>query len=380
MVPAQKKPVSPWSNIALLPNDTLFDRMCELQQHPPTCVKPSTFKSYVTRLRRVRKQHHGLPLINIICKAQEAISLLEQNAAVHLAANTLTDDLGAVLATAKHAMSERQRTHTTHYMTVWQAAHKRVQDQAKAAFNSNKAISDKQRNGFVPYRELCAVRDSLPYGNQLRLWLAMSTMIPCARAGDYANCRLYFHAPTQQELTAHADNYLVLTTEAQYVHLRVFKTARCYPNGIKIAIPRCLSVEIAQSLQLNRRHHLFVQEKDATKPYEIHKSFAGYLEKHLKHALRNADATPQLVRRAWVTEAHAHLRPALESGDPGRVALAKAKMTLIAHCCAHEVSTHEKYIYDLDDGGKPELMEVTAIAPLPPAVSVAPVSIEFEDL
>jgi hypothetical protein len=232
----------------------------------------------------------------------------------------------------------------------------------------------------VPYADLCAVRDSLPYGNQLRLWLAMSTMIPCARAGDYANCKLFFHAPSQQELAAHTDNYLVLTKEAQYVHLRVFKTARCYPHGIKIAIPRCLSVEIAQSLQLHRRRYLFVQEKDATKPYEIHKSFAGYLERQSKHALRNADATPQLVRRAWVTEAHARLRPALESGDPGRVALAKAKMALIAHCCAHEVTTHEKYAFDLDDGGKPELLEVAMTTMLSPTAAVAPVSIEFEGM
>jgi hypothetical protein len=353
--------------------------MCELHKDPPAGVKPSTVQCYVTRLRRVRKQHSGLPLINIICKAKEAISLLEHNAAVHLAANTLTDDLGAVLATAKHAMSERQREHTAHYMTVWQAAHKRIQGQAQAAFNSNKA-SEKQRDGFVPYSELCAVRDSLPYGNPLRLWLALSTMLPCARAGDYANCRLFFHAPSQEELAEHTDNYLVLTTEAQYVHLRVFKTSRCYPNGIKIAIPHCLSVEIAQSLKMNRRHYLFVQEKDAAKPYAIHKSFAGYLEKHLKHALRNANATPQLVRRAWVTEAHARLRPALESSDPGRVELAKAKMALIAHCCAHAVDTHQKYAFDLDDGGKPELLEVAATSPLPPAVSLAPVSIEFDDL
>jgi hypothetical protein len=92
--------------------------MCELQSDPPTNVKVSTMKAYVTRLRRVRRQLNGLPLISIICKPQEAISLLEQNAAEHLAANTLTDDLGAVLATVKHAMSERQREHTAHYITV----------------------------------------------------------------------------------------------------------------------------------------------------------------------------------------------------------------------------------------------------------------------
>jgi hypothetical protein len=379
MVPAQKKPVSPWSSTSLLPDDPLFDKMCELQQNPPAGVTASTVKCYVNRLRRVRRQHNGLPVLAIICKAHEAISVLERNAADHLSANTLTDDLGAVLATAKHAMSERLREHTAHYMTVWQAAHKRIQGQAMAAFNNNKA-SEKQRNGFVPYGELCAVRDSLPYGNQLRLWLAMSTMIPCARAGDYANCRLFFQAPSQEELAAHTDNYMVLTKGAQYVHLRMFKTARCYPDGIKIAIPRSLGMEIAQSLNLNRRIYLFVQEKNATKPYKNHKSFAGYLERNLKHALRNADATPQLVRRAWVTEAYARLRPGLESGDPGRVALAKAKMALIAHCCAHAVDTHEKYVFDLDDGGKPELLDVAATPPLPPAAAVAPVSIEFEEL
>lgn len=195
--------------------------------------------------------------------------------------------------------------------------------------------------------------------------LALSTMIPCARAGDYGNTKLFFYEPSAQELVEHTDNYCVLTKQTQYIHLRVFKTSKHYPHGIRMALPRSLCVEIAHSVKANRRYFLFVQEKDNSKPYQNHKSFCNYLERQLKHVLRNADATPQLVRRAYITEAHARLRPALESGDAARVAVAKEKMALVAHCCAHEVSTHQKYRFDLDDGGMPELMEVEKITPLP---------------
>jgi hypothetical protein len=348
--------------------------MRELCIHPPAGLSARSFKDYEGNLRRVRQQLDGGRLIDIICQGQDAISVLQNNARAGLvSAHTLTADLASVLAAVKHAMSSRVKLLTAHYLEVWQAAHKVAQEEAQAAFNSNKAVSEKQRNGFVGYADLCEVRDMLPANNPMRLWLAISTMIPCARGGDYGNCKIFHQEPTAEELEEHADNYVVLTRNSQYVHLRVFKTAKCYPEGIKLGLP-LLCVEIVDSLAHNNRDYMFVSKSG--KPYATAKAFTNFLQRGLKNVLRNADATPQLVRRAYVTEMHARLKPKLQSSDPATAALAREQMAQLAHCCAHAVTTARKYAFELDEEGSPQLLEVASVKPLPPAA--APVFINID--
>lgn len=376
MMSSTPKPAVPWSSVPLL-EDTLFDRLLILKNDPGHGLSAGSITSYIGCLRRIRKQFGGAPTIKIICMAKAAIAQLEANATAHgISANTLKADLNAVMAVAKHVMSERQREHTQGYVEQWQAAHKRVQEAAMRAFECNKA-SLKQQAGFTPYAELCAVRDVLPQSHMLRLWLALSTMIPCARAGDYANCKVFKDDPTADDLHEHGDNYCVLSARHQYIHLRVFKTSRCYPLGIKLALPECLCAEIAWSLKAQPRDYLFVQGNNST-PYELRASFTNRIDEELKYALRNPDATAQLVRRAYVTAAHAQLRQALQSDDAEKAALAKEKLALLAHCCGHSVSTQRKYVFDLDDGGRPELLDVAAAAPIRPLVAAQPVFFKME--
>lgn len=337
----------PWHRVQL-EDDALHDRMREMCIHPPVGLSARSFKDYEDNLRRVRQQLDGARLIDIISQGRGTICVLQNNARAGLvSANTLTADLASVLAAVKHAMSNRVKLLTTHYVEIRQAAHKEAQEEAQAAFNSNKAVSEKQRNGFVGYAELCEVRDVLPANHPLRLWLALSTMIPCARGGDYGNCKIFHKEPTPEELEEHAENYVVLTRNSQYVHLRVFKTAKCYPDGIKLGLPLRLCVEIVDSLAHNNRDYMFVSKSG--KPYATAKAFTNFLQRGLKNVLRNADATPQLVRRAYVTQKHARLKPRLNSSDPATAALAREQMALLARCCGHAVTTARKYAFELDD-------------------------------
>lgn len=205
------------------------------------------------------------------------------------------------------------------------------------------------------------MRDKLGASNPLKLWLAMSTMIPCQRAGDLANCRIFVGLPSPSDIASHGDNYLVLATGT--LHLRRFKTAKCYPSGINILMPLKLCEAVIDSIRLQPRKHLFVKAKDAT-PYSDRKSFTNWLSVQLKRAFQNKDITAQLVRRAYITEAHARLQPALESPDPGTKALAREKLQNLAHCCAHSITTHMKYRFELDDGDRPILFAVENTTPL----------------
>lgn len=327
--------------------------------NPPEGLTQTTIRSYLGCVRRVRRQFEGLPLIKIICMGTHAIKRVESNAVAQgITLNTLKADLGAVKSAAKHVMSNTQKELIQHYLVNWGAAHKAIQEQAVASFENNKANTEKQSNGFVQYEDLCKARDALPYADPMRLWLALSTMIPCARAGDYAECRLLFEEPASSYsfLADYAGNYCVVTRSVQYIHLRIFKTSKHYPVGIKMAMPRCLVLELAHNLKSKRRHFMFVMADG--KPYTLRSSFSNYVDRRLKTILRNPDTTAQLVRRAYVTHSHAVLRPSLLSEELGKAAWAREKLAALAHCCGHKLSTHQKYVLELDDAGKPELLEI----------------------
>lgn len=192
---------SPWLHTELTADDPLYDKLCSLLHHPQTGLAAKTVKSYIDRVKRIRRQLDGAPIIHIICQGEDAISRLEAMAAQHgTTLNTLKADIGVIQSLAKHVMSGRQKEHTAHYVSIWSAAYMRIQQAALQAFDAGMANSEKQQGGFVPYSELCAVRDALPQGDMLRLWLALNTMIPAARAADYANCKLFFHQPTREQV------------------------------------------------------------------------------------------------------------------------------------------------------------------------------------
>jgi len=349
----------PWHNVTLLP-DPVYDMLQVKEKSPPVGLSASSIGRYLERIRRVRKQFDGIPLLKILCQGSAAVDRLQNNAATNkLSPNTLTADVGAVLAAVKHGVSERTQHHIEGYVKVWQSAHRLLQDAAQAPFDTNMATSQ-QRAGFVPYTQLCDVRDKLGASQPLKLWLAMATMIPCQRAGDLANCRVFVRPPSSTDTAQHGDNYVVLATGT--LHLHKFKTAMCYPDGITILMPVKLCAVIVESIKLQPREFLFVK-KDGS-PYGTRKTFTTWLGGQLKRGLNNGDATAQLVRRAYITEAHARLRPSLESSDPASRALAKEKQQKLAHCCAHSISTHKKYRLDLDDGDKPVLFAVQGTSPL----------------
>lgn len=362
------KPCKPWKHVALLP-DPVYNKLQDQEESPPAGLTASSIGRYLERIRRVRKQFDGAPLLKILCKGSDAIDKLKGNATEHkLSPNTLTADVGAVLAAAKHGVSERTQQHIGDYVKIWQSAHRRLQDAAQAPFTTNTATAQ-QRAGFVPYAELCAKHDQLDAGNPMKLWLAMATMIACQRSGDLANCRVFLKQPSSTDVAEHGDNYIVLATGT--LHLHKFKTAKCYPDGITILMPLQLSAVLVDSIKLQPRTHLFVKKSGS--PYGTRQTFCTWLGAQLKTVLNNKDVTAQLVRRAYITEAHARLKPALESSDPATRALAREKQQQLAHCCAHSITTHMKYRLDLDDGDRPVLCQVESTTPLAADTAAAPV-------
>jgi hypothetical protein len=298
----------------------------------------------------------------VFCLGQEAVAImLSLSLTRKQAVNTLSARLRAMLSAVKYGAGcpEVQQRCTPELVAEWQELYKAIHDQASAAFEGNRAGSESQPDGFVPWQQLVRVWTALPHGDPARLWLAMSTLIPCQRAGDLGNCRIFYSEPTAEDLQQHAHNLVVLTPSTQYLWMRVFKTAKHYSpsDGIKVQLPPRLCWEIASSLAARPRRFLFTQ-KGSQEPYQLTKSFANYITMELKRALNNEHATAQLVRLAYITEAHKLLHPVLTSTDPKIRRLAQEKQAAVAHCCAHSITTHRKYRLELDDADSPLMLEI----------------------
>jgi hypothetical protein len=85
------------------------------------------------------------------------------------------------------------------------------------------------------------VRDGLPDGSKAKLLFAMYSHIPPCRA-DLGATSIFVKNPTTRELADYPGNYVCLqpegSNEPSYLHLRQFKTQRCYsPNGVKVGMP-----------------------------------------------------------------------------------------------------------------------------------------------
>lgn len=340
---------------------------CPLYKHwlgyldsPPPGLKLATVRDYLSDLRSICADFEGRSLVDVFCLGQEAVAImLSLSLTRKQASNTLSARLRAMLSAVKHGAGcpDVQQRCTAELVAEWQELYKAIHDQAAAAFEGNRAGSKRQREGFVTWQQLVKVWTALPHGDPARLWLAMSTLIPCQRAGDMGNCRIFYSEPTPEDLRQHAHNLVVLTPTRQYLWMRVFKTAKHYSDGIRIQLPPRLCWEIAKSLQARPRRFLFTQ-KGSQEPYLLAKSCANWVTMELKRALNNEHATAQLVRRAYITEVHRLLHPLLSSPDPKIRQLAQEKQAAVAHCCAHSITTHRKYRLELDDADAPLMLEI----------------------
>jgi len=375
------KPEGPWDSCPI------YTHMLTLAQAAPAGSKDkATLGVYLGRLRAVIQRFEGRQLADIFCAGEESFTVMYSNvdwggsSRQSWEGSYSVSTCAAYISAMLRAVREAKESHpafreqfSEDLVKEWRAALDDVTDRADDARNHNKAGSEEQREGFVPYATLCALRDSLPISNPLRLYLAMSTLIPCQRGGEYASCRVY----TKQLAAAPGGtaNYVVLdATGTSYVHLRTFKTSKHYPSGIKIVLPPQLCQEIRTSLADTPREHLFVMEKKL-QPWGNDRCFVNKMRLLLKTATRNRHATLQLVRRAYVTEAWRVIGLRQGSADPAVRAAAAQEQRQLAFCCAHSLTMHQKYRFDLDDGGQPELHQlVEATAPLSGQESAQPIA------
>jgi hypothetical protein len=161
--------------------------------------------------------------------------------------------LSAVLALFKHVPWLKEKYPEAAF--AWQALRHDNYRHIKDRYLDNQP-TQRQRDAFVPLREVLRVRDGLPRGSVDRLLLSMYTDIPPARGGDFHAVRLLDKAPTTDEDSP--GNYIVTGSKGKSCRLVIneFKTRKHY-DPIVHELPPSLCEELAISLRDRPRDYLF---------------------------------------------------------------------------------------------------------------------------
>ena len=173
----------------------------------------------------------------------------------------------AVLAALKRMPKQRHR----HVLDAWLAASHELEQQQQMRLKSN-TPSERQQRGYVDFREVIRVRDSLPRGSRERLLLACYSRIPPVRC-DFNRVAVLTCPRSAADLTdeqvhrVKESNFVCLPSDKSkpaVLVLREFKTAGS--QGVwRRTLPGSLTQEIWQSLHAEPRKWLFTTK--AGQPY-----------------------------------------------------------------------------------------------------------------
>lgn len=355
---AASRPSRPWVSVKLDPNDRLYAQFktgCALRSQ-------ATHKSYMNLLATARKMCGGITTEMLVKNPATSLDTIERHAANHkLSPNSVASYLTAVLAVIKHTVSCASKAKLKEEIGMWQAAHKKWQLHAQQPFIQNRA-TEKQQAGWISYADFCRARDALPDGSRAKLLFCLYSYIPPCRA-DLGSCRIFHKPPTQKDLASFTGNYICLFQPGSvdgmsYLHLREFKTQRCYaPHGVKVGLPGVLVEQIHLSLQQQPRPYLFVQEHHVNKPY-TRSAYSTMANKVFRTCAGVPELNMQIIRHSYCTHAIAvndvsKLDLCTQAAER---ALCEKRLANIAHCMCHSLDQQSRYRFSLQHSGAPELV------------------------
>ena len=175
----------------------------------------------------------------------------------------------------------------------WKAQQKIIREPIEHKYKSN-VPTDRQRDAYMTFEEICDIRDSLPRGSQEKLLLCMYTMIPPVRS-DYHHTKIYGKTPTPHP----QGNFIVLTSKNPHIILQEYKTASKY-NNIVTPVPPELYQEMIYSLAETPRKYLFTSPR-TNQPFEIPSTFNTWANRTLKTLTKKKNFSLTMLRHIYIT-------------------------------------------------------------------------------
>jgi hypothetical protein len=257
---------------------------------------------YVARLTALQRlTGHGLKWV--LLQPEQTLHVLKRHnchGGRGLAASTLKSYVSSCLAALKHTEKLRTRPEYRKARRAWVHAFKKLRDQVDAQYRkcaSGEALPNRCQ-GYVPWGDLCRVRDQLPWGSIERLLLELHTHV-LGRSREYASVRLFTEVPSKQQRRRHP-NYCVLHPSGpagSYLRLGVFKTSK-HVGPVKLPLSPSLHRAIMTSLRQQPRRYLFEQPSKPGQPFSNANSFNHFCNRRFR-AVFGRPFTSNSVRHAY---------------------------------------------------------------------------------
>lgn len=277
-------------------------------------LSPITIKTYKDRLNYITTNTRA-SLYNIISNPKKYILWIKNHSS---SLQTQKSYISAILAIFKHTPKMKD-TEKAHYHE-WYGAFKTIHDKIEDRYKLN-SPSDKQKEAYVPYKEIVEKRDTLKKGSKERLVLSMYTYLPPLRS-DFNKVFIY----KKEYKTYEHDNYIILLDKKypSTLILNEFKTKK--KDTYVRVLPEKLVDEINESLKLYPRDWLFIDRSGG--PYSSG-SFTKWTNRTLK-SLFNRALTISLIRHSFINNLDFNTLTVKEKED-------------IAKDMTHTVDTQDRY-------------------------------------
>lgn len=173
---------------------------------------------------------------------------------------------------------------------VWAEAFTKIDKAVEERYKQN-APTQKQEDGYVAFKDITAMRDTLQKGSIERLLLSMYTYIPPLRA-DFNSVRLYKTVPSNP-----SKNYIHMTKNGCKLVLNEYKTFATHGTFEK-QLPAELCEEIHASLDNKPREYLFT--KRAGGPYDNPNAYMLFANGIFKRLFKKP-LTISLIRHSFIS-------------------------------------------------------------------------------
>lgn len=235
--------------------------------------------------------------------------------------------VASILAIFKHNQDFREQNMQLY--ESWKDVSNAIRSNRDQKYDSN-APSEEEKKAYIPFAELCRIRDSLPDEDIGKLFLGMSTYIPPQRS-DHCRTRIFKkRAPADFN-----DNYIVFGTDV-YLILQNFKTAKKYKQ-IRIEFPPELVNILKASLKSKPRRYLFLSKSGS--PFNNERSYNMFANRLLRKITKNQHISLNTLRHIYIS--NPELRLETKSG---------IERGVLAKQMGHSTSMQSNYLWHCWEG------------------------------
>lgn len=270
---------------------------------------------YLERLK-VLMQVHKVDLYTLITEPKKYIEWILNN---YESDQTRKSYLSGVLSLFRHnsGLKDQEKEAYLQWYEAFQTVHERIEERYK-----RNEPTDKQKEGYVPFHQIVAARNTLGKGSDERLLFSMYTYLPPLRC-DFNRVRIYKgHVPEDEK----EQNYIVMTNKEATLYLNEYKTKNKAVAPYEKKLPDELVEELRASLDSKPRNWLFVDS--SLNPYHP-KSYTKWANRVFARILKKR-MTISMIRHAFIN-----------SLDFNKITVAEKEA--IARDMAHTVGTQDRY-------------------------------------